>query len=58
MDENMDITNHDLHAEVDEDGRIVLSPQLASRYGIKPGSHLYASEATAGLYLLRPVRIW
>jgi len=51
----MDITNHDLHAEVDEDGRIVLSPQLASRYGIKPGSHLYANEATAGLYLLRPV---
>ncbi len=42
------------YAEVDENGHLVLAPELASRYGLKRGSRVLVSEASNGLYLVRP----
>jgi MoaA/NifB/PqqE/SkfB family radical SAM enzyme len=52
--DNGAVTGQDMHAQVDSDGRITLSPELASRYGIKPGARVYVNELANGLYLLRP----
>jgi MoaA/NifB/PqqE/SkfB family radical SAM enzyme len=49
--------DHDLRAQMDDEGRLVLSPEVASRYGIKPGVRLCADERTSGLYLRRPTRL-
>jgi len=49
--------NHGLWLRVDEDGRLVLSPELISRYGVKPGVRVCVNEGTSGLYLSRPTRL-
>ena len=49
--------NHGLWVQVDEDGRLVLSPELMSRYGIKAGVRVCVDEGTSGLYLHRPTRL-
>lgn len=45
------------YIEVDEAGRLVLPPELASRYAIKPGIRLRFDESTDGLYMPRPTRL-
>lgn len=42
------------YAEIDKDGHLVLASELASRYGLKRGSRVLFSEASNGLYLVRP----
>jgi MoaA/NifB/PqqE/SkfB family radical SAM enzyme len=42
-----------VYAEVDESGRLVLPPELASRYGMKRGDRIFLNQATNGLYLPR-----
>lgn len=42
---------------VDEDGRLVLSSELASRYGIIPGEKVYFRDEPDGLYMSRPGRL-
>jgi len=46
-----------LYAQVEEDGRIVLSPELASRYGVKPDVRIHLQEGPDGLYICRPARL-
>ena len=48
---------HSLWLQVDEDGRIALSPERLSRYGIKPDVRIRVDEGTNGLYLSRPTRL-
>ena len=43
--------------QVDKDGRLVLPPELAARYGLAPGCRLPLAEGAAGLRLLRPSRL-
>ena len=45
---------HNLCPQVDEKGRLILPPELASRYGLKPGAQLHLKELENGLYLERP----
>ncbi len=40
---------------VDEAGRLLLSPDLATRYGIQPGARICVDEDAYGLLLRRPV---
>lgn len=49
--------NKDLYAQVDGEGRLVLPPELASRYGIKPGVRVRVHEGTNGLHVCRPARL-
>ncbi|RPJ40198.1 MAG: radical SAM protein [Chloroflexi bacterium] len=42
-----------LYAEVDKSGRLVLPPEIASRYGMKRGDRIFLGEATNGLYVPR-----
>jgi len=44
-----------LRASVDPEGRIVLPPEIASHYGLRPGSDIFIEEATNGLRLGLPV---
>ena len=46
-----------LYAEIEEDGRMVMSPELASRYGVRPGTRVHFHESPDGLYLCRPTRL-
>lgn len=41
--------------EVDEQGRLVLPPEVAEHYGIRPGAQLLLKEGLKGLRLHRPV---
>jgi MoaA/NifB/PqqE/SkfB family radical SAM enzyme len=41
--------NSDLVAQVDEDGRLILPPGLASQYGLKPGTSIYVDQGRNGL---------
>ena len=51
-------TNGDLlYAQVEEDGRMLLSPELVSRYGVRPGTRVYFHEGPDGLYIPRPTRL-
>jgi MoaA/NifB/PqqE/SkfB family radical SAM enzyme len=38
-----------LYAQVDREGRLVLSPELASRYGVKPGMRIHFEESSEGV---------
>ena len=42
-------------AHVDEEGRLVLPQELASRYGLKPGARIPVDERPAGLTIRPPV---
>ena len=42
-------------AEVDEQGRLVLPPEIAARYGLTPGVQVHMDEEVDGLHLRRPV---
>jgi len=50
-------SNKDLYAQVDEEGRLVLSPELVFRYGIKPGGCVRVHEDTNGLHVCHPSRL-
>jgi len=43
--------------QVDDNGRLVLPPEVAARYGLAPGDHLPLTEGAAELRLLRPSRL-
>jgi MoaA/NifB/PqqE/SkfB family radical SAM enzyme len=45
----------ELRAQVDEEGRLVLPPEVASRYGLVPGAQVRLDEGANGLHLRRPV---
>jgi MoaA/NifB/PqqE/SkfB family radical SAM enzyme len=42
-------------AKVDEEGRLILSPDIVSRFGLKPGVEIRIDEEVNGLCLHRPV---
>lgn len=42
-------------ADVDEQGRLVLPPQVAARYGLKPGARLRVDSMRDGVRLHRPI---
>ncbi len=42
-------------AHVDEEGRLVLPPELAARYGLRPGAHFRIEDGEKGLHLRQPV---
>ncbi len=44
-----------LWAEVDENGRLILPPEIAQQYGIKPGAQLRLDADTNSVRLHRPV---
>src|SRR5689334_16460377 len=43
-----------IKASIDEYGRIVLPPEIASRFGIQPGIEVYLDEGNNEVRLLRP----
>jgi MoaA/NifB/PqqE/SkfB family radical SAM enzyme len=45
----------ELSAYVDDEGRLVLPPEVASRFGLKPGTQVLVDEAGNNLRLLKPV---
>jgi len=45
----------ELSAYVDDEGRLVLPPEVASRFGLKPGTQALVDEAGNNLRLLKPV---
>lgn len=40
---------------VDEQSRLVLTPEVAEHYGIKPGAQMLLKEGSKGLHLQRPI---
>ena len=44
-----------LWAEVDEQGRLVIAPEIAERYGLKPGARVRLDEDDNSIRLHRPV---
>jgi len=46
-----------LYAQVDGDGRLVLPPELATRYGIRPGARVLVNEGANSFNLLRPAHL-
>ncbi|MFA5054696.1 MAG: radical SAM protein [Dehalococcoidia bacterium] len=47
----------DIYIQVDKNGRLVVPPEVASRYGLAPGDRLPLAEGAAELKLLRPSRL-
>jgi len=45
----------ELRAQVDDEGRLVLPPEVAAHYGLKPGAQLCIDEKANGLRLRQPV---
>ena len=43
-----------IKASIDEHGRLALPPEIASRFGIKPGIDVYLDEGSNEIRLLRP----
>jgi len=54
MDNKTTSYGKEILAQVDLDGHIILPPELAARYGIKPGASICVNEVTNGIYLCRP----
>jgi len=48
-------TKKDVQAEVDQAGRLILPPELASCYGLKPGARIHISDAGSGIHINPPV---
>jgi len=46
-----------LYAQVEGDGRLILPPELLSRYGIKAGTRIRLDEDTNGLKLVHPTSL-
>ena len=44
-----------MRASVDPEGRIVLPPEIASHYGLRPGAEIFIDEAANGLWFGLPV---
>lgn len=47
--------NNKYWVEVDEQGRLVLPPEVAELYGIQPGAQMLLKEGLKGLHLQRPI---
>jgi MoaA/NifB/PqqE/SkfB family radical SAM enzyme len=50
-------SDNQIFIQVDKDGRLVLPPEVAARYGLARGDRLPLAEGAAGLRLLRPSRL-
>jgi MoaA/NifB/PqqE/SkfB family radical SAM enzyme len=46
-----------IYAQVDEEGRLILSPELASRYGVRPGTRILFEESSEGVHVHFPARL-
>jgi len=46
-----------LNTKVDGNGQLALSPELASRYGVKPGDFIHIDDSPDGLHIYRPSRL-
>lgn len=44
-----------IKAQIDEQGRLVFPPEIASRFGIEPGIEIHLDEGSNEIRLLRPV---
>lgn len=44
-----------LQVQVDHEGRLVLPPEVAPRYALKPGSQVHIDEEANGLHLHQPI---
>ena len=53
--EVMEIKIQKLRAHVDDEGRLILPPEVASHYGLKPGANVHIDELPRGLRLRLPV---
>jgi MoaA/NifB/PqqE/SkfB family radical SAM enzyme len=49
------MANNEYWADVDEQGRLVLPPEVAEQYGIQPGTQILLQEGLNSLNLQRPV---
>ncbi|MBN2098925.1 MAG: hypothetical protein JW753_04930, partial [Dehalococcoidia bacterium] len=49
--------NERLYADLEGDGRLALSPELLSRYGVKAGTRVLVDEDANGLKLVCPTRL-
>jgi MoaA/NifB/PqqE/SkfB family radical SAM enzyme len=50
-------TNEHLYAQVEEDGRLVLPPELVSRFGVKAGTRIRVDEDANGFKVVHPTRL-
>ena len=50
-------TNEHLYARVEEGGRLVLPPELVSRFGVKAGARIRVDEDANGFKLVHPTRL-
>jgi bifunctional DNA-binding transcriptional regulator/antitoxin component of YhaV-PrlF toxin-antitoxin module len=53
-DENKDLRGG-WQAEIDREGRMVVPPELARHFGLKPGAQVRMEETMTGLRMRRPV---
>jgi MoaA/NifB/PqqE/SkfB family radical SAM enzyme len=49
------MTNNEYWIEIDEEGRLVLPPEVAEHYGIRPGAQLLLREDSKSINLPRPI---
>ena len=54
---NMVQSKEHLYTQVEEDGRVILPPELLSRYGIKAGARIRVDEDANGFKLVHPTRL-
>ena len=47
--------NNEYWVEVDEQGRLILPPEVAEHYGIQPGVQMLLKESSKNLHLQRPI---
>ncbi len=47
--------NNEYWVEVDEQGRLILPPEVAEHYGIQPGTQMRLKESSKNLHLHRPI---
>ena len=54
---NMVQSKEHLYTQVEQDGRVILPPELLSRYGIKAGTRIRVDEDANGFKLVHPTRL-
>ena len=47
--------NNEYWVEVDEQGRLILPPEVAEHYGIQPGAQMRLKESSKNLHLQGPI---
>jgi len=49
--------NQDFGIEVDEEGRLIVPPDIRARYGIRPNTRIRSSDLGNGLFVSSPTRL-